>query len=67
MFIPSGDYIIVRRHTRFHPHSKGEVVRGGMSKEIAELKAKQYQHPEYNVWVMHKEEYYGKQPIERTN
>lgn len=61
MFIPSGDYIIVRRHTRLAPHSKGEVVRGGMSEEIAKLKAKQYKHPEYNVWVMHKKEYYGNQ------
>lgn len=57
MFIPSGDYIIVRRHVRFNPHSKGKVIRGGMSEKVAKLKAKQYEIPDHNVWVMRKEEY----------
>ena len=57
MFIPSGNYIIVRRHVRYNFHSKGEVLRGGMSEKVAKLKAELYKLPDHNVWVMRKEEY----------
>jgi hypothetical protein len=58
MFIPSGDFIIVRRSQKqAYAHTRGEIVRGGMSEQVAKMKAPQYKVPGFDVWVMNKTEY----------
>lgn len=57
MFIPQGDWIVVRRAVRGENHLRGEIVKGGLTEAQAKAWAKAHVCPGFDYWAMHKSSY----------
>lgn len=58
MFIPQGDWIVVRRPVRGESHKRGDIIKGGLTEKQAKEIARQHRDERgFDYWAMHRSSY----------
>ena len=57
MYIPQGNWIVVRRAVRYAAHLRGDIVKGGLTEAQARNWARAHVVPNFNYWAMPASEY----------